>query len=148
MVHNLGGHWNPGKGPYPMYIHVHVLYSQKAYGNHNSSQPQSWGIRNGLVGWIVEAPESVKIRKTGSRRTLGQTGQKAMLVPVTLDKPKMGESWVPCGSLWREEIQDEGSVGISWVIMRPPRLSTERVKVVAWKYTHSIHVWYICLHLP
>ena len=40
----------------------------------------SW---NGLVGWIVvlhpkQVGQKVKIQKTDSRKTLGQTGQKAM----------------------------------------------------------------------
>ena len=26
MVHNPGGHWNPGKGPYPIYVLIHGIF--------------------------------------------------------------------------------------------------------------------------
>lgn len=78
----------------------------------------SW---NGLVGWIVvlhpkQVGQKVKIQKHGRGDILGQTGQKAMLVPVTLDQHKMGESWVPCGCTTRGSKrmnEGQGFLGLS-----------------------------------
>ena len=40
MVHNPGGHWNPGRGPHPIYIYIYMGVSK------NTGTPK-WMLYNG-----------------------------------------------------------------------------------------------------